>query len=117
MLVAIAIPVFTTQLEKSRESTDLANLRAAYAAGTTAVLTGQVGPNDLTDGDYYYDPSADGSLASSGGATIGQGTGKDGKLDLSAKPTIITYANNTDAKGKVIKVSIASGEVTAIAFQ
>ena len=31
VLVAISIPVFNTQLERSRESTDLANLRAAYA--------------------------------------------------------------------------------------
>lgn len=39
MLTAIAIPVFTTQLEKSRESTDLANLRSAYAEVMTNVLT------------------------------------------------------------------------------
>ena len=31
VLVAIAIPVFTSQLEKAREATDAANLRAAYA--------------------------------------------------------------------------------------
>ena len=31
VLVAIAIPVFTAQLEKARESTDAANIRAAYA--------------------------------------------------------------------------------------
>ena len=31
MLVAISIPVFTSQLEKAREATDLANIRAAYA--------------------------------------------------------------------------------------
>ena len=31
VLVAIAIPVFTSQLEKSREATDMSNLRAAYA--------------------------------------------------------------------------------------
>ncbi|MBR3326696.1 MAG: prepilin-type N-terminal cleavage/methylation domain-containing protein [Atopobiaceae bacterium] len=31
VLIAIAIPVFTTQLEKSREATDLANVRSAYA--------------------------------------------------------------------------------------
>ena len=31
VLVAIAIPIFTAQLEKSRESTDMANIRAAYA--------------------------------------------------------------------------------------
>ncbi len=31
VLVAIAIPVFSAQLEKSREATDLANIRSAYA--------------------------------------------------------------------------------------
>ena len=31
VLVAIAIPIFTSQLEKSREATDMANIRAAYA--------------------------------------------------------------------------------------
>ena len=31
VLVAIAIPVFTAQLEKSREATDLANVRSGYA--------------------------------------------------------------------------------------
>ena len=30
MLVAISIPIFTSQLEKSREATDLANIRSAY---------------------------------------------------------------------------------------
>ena len=38
VLVAVSIPIFTAQLEKSRESTDLANLRAAKAAGVTAYL-------------------------------------------------------------------------------
>lgn len=31
VLVAIAIPIFSTQLEKSKEATDIANVRAAYA--------------------------------------------------------------------------------------
>ena len=31
VLVAIAVPVFTSQLEKSREAVDAANIRAAYA--------------------------------------------------------------------------------------
>ena len=38
VLVAIAIPVFTTQLEKAREATDLANVRSAYAEVVTAYL-------------------------------------------------------------------------------
>ena len=38
MLVAIAIPVFTSQLEKSREATDVANVRSAYAEVVTTYL-------------------------------------------------------------------------------
>lgn len=40
VLVAIAIPMFTAQLEKAREATDLANIRAAYAECSAAQLTG-----------------------------------------------------------------------------
>ena len=39
VLTAIAIPVFTSQLEKSREATDLANVRSAYAEQMSAYLT------------------------------------------------------------------------------
>lgn len=39
VLVAIAIPVFTTQLEKSREATDIANVRSAYAAMVAEYIT------------------------------------------------------------------------------
>ena len=38
VLVAIAIPVFTAQLEKSREATDLANVRSAYAEVVAAFI-------------------------------------------------------------------------------
>ena len=38
VLVAIAIPVFTSQLEKSREAVDEANMRSLYAEATAAVL-------------------------------------------------------------------------------
>ena len=40
ILVAIAIPVFTSQLEKAREATDAANIRAAYAEVMMAYLAG-----------------------------------------------------------------------------
>ena len=45
VLVAIAIPIFTTQLEKSREATDQANVRSAYA---------DVMANYLTNADKGY---------------------------------------------------------------
>jgi len=39
VLTAIAIPVFTAQLEKSREATDMANIRGAYAEIAAASIT------------------------------------------------------------------------------
>lgn len=39
VLIAIAIPVFTGQLENSREATDAANIRSAYAEIAAAALT------------------------------------------------------------------------------
>ena len=39
VLVAISIPIFTSQLEKSRDAVSVANIRAAYAEATTEVLT------------------------------------------------------------------------------
>ena len=38
VLVAIAIPVFTTQLEKAREATDISNIRSLYAEVVAAGL-------------------------------------------------------------------------------
>ena len=38
VLVAIAIPVFTSQLERSREATDMSNVRAAYAEAVAEYL-------------------------------------------------------------------------------
>lgn len=39
VLVAIAIPVFTAQLEKSKDAVSVANLRAAYAEASADYLT------------------------------------------------------------------------------
>ena len=48
VLVAIAIPVFNGQLEKSRDAVSVSNIRAAYAESQTAVLTYTA---DVTTGD------------------------------------------------------------------
>lgn len=48
VLVAISIPIFTAQLEKSREATDAANLRSAYAELTAGLLTDEAVPDDIT---------------------------------------------------------------------
>lgn len=48
ILVAVSIPVFTSQLDKARKSTDQANIRAAKAAATSKYLT------DEDSGTFYY---------------------------------------------------------------
>lgn len=45
VLVAISIPIFTSQLEKSREAVDAANIRAAYAEISADALTGDLPAN------------------------------------------------------------------------
>ena len=46
VLVAIAIPIFTAQLEKSREATDAANIRNAIADISVDYLSDDVVPDD-----------------------------------------------------------------------
>ena len=47
--MAISIPIFTSQLEKAKEATDLANMRSAYAECSAAVLT------EANSGNATYD--------------------------------------------------------------
>ncbi len=54
VLVAISIPVFNNQLEKSRDATDQANLRAAYAEAVAAYMTNET-VSESTSG-YSYTP-------------------------------------------------------------
>ncbi len=51
VLVAIAIPVFGAQLEKSRQAVDLANVRSAYAALQISKIEG-TNPDGSTTGGF-----------------------------------------------------------------
>ena len=57
VLVAIAIPIFTSQLEKSREATDAANIRDYYAEIAVALLDGS------------FEADEDGEVTLTGGLT------------------------------------------------
>lgn len=56
ILVAVSIPLVNTSLEKAREATDDANLRAAKAEATIMYMNDQMGvtTNSLQDGMAYY---------------------------------------------------------------
>ena len=65
VLVAISIPIFSAQLEKAKEATDMANIRSAYAEVVAAYLddstkdhTIEVKLKSDTD-DYVSDKNAE----------------------------------------------------------
>lgn len=57
VLVAISIPIFSSQLEKSREAVDEANLRSAYAELSAAAITGDE-LNTKTEGKIQINHAA-----------------------------------------------------------
>ena len=105
VLVAIAIPVFTTQLEKSREATDIANVRSAYA---------QVVANYITNADSGYSMEVTAKQTQSGwqgesGVLMTQIDGKESELEFSAVTTGGKYlvTISTDATTSAAKVTVA----------
>lgn len=98
VLVAIAIPVFTSQLEKSREATDEANLRSAYAECSAAALT-----NTSTPG-VTVTPGANGLVTATKSVTLNQTTNN---WENSAEPVIggVTLKNAITA-GTAVTVTV-----------
>lgn len=83
VLVAISIPIFSEQLEKSREATDAANIRSAYAEVSADMLTNESSDKkvevtakqkkaDWQGTDYYKDSTIGGQpvKASTTGWTV-----------------------------------------------
>lgn len=95
VLVAVSIPVFTTQLEKSREAVDAANIRAAYAEVMTEVLTGDtVGAHTVTlkqQTDGWQNVQNSTGLTDAG--MVLDGTPKSGGTCSFTYPTSGTNAN------------------------
>ena len=81
VLVAIAIPVFTAQLEKAREATDLANVRSAYAemmveylqwdGKSTTTISDIVVPAKQTQAKWQCDSSASTTMIAEGHQSAG----------------------------------------------
>ena len=119
VLVAIAIPVFTARLEQSRETTDIANLRSAYAAGQVAAISGiDEKTAKSISGSWFYDPNNSYGLVSTAPSkgVVGQGTATDGKTDTTALPSLISYKTSSDVRGKHIKLVFGSEGLTSVKY-
>ena len=100
VLVAIAIPVFTSQLEKSREATDIANVRSAYATVVAA---------------YLVDGSTPAAINVAAKQTVtGWQTENGGQIEYMNGETAATYSYTAKTSGNyTVGISVdASGNVT-----
>ena len=96
VLVAIAIPVFTAQLEKSREATDLANVRSAYAEMMTQYLTWD-GTSTIADIEVPAKQVQDGWQSNGDAATTTIAEGVSGKgISVPANTDKYTVTIDTD---------------------
>ena len=75
VLVAVSIPIFTSQLKKARLATNQANARAAYAAATTGYMLDYA--DTAPDGavSYTYTASTGTAEKDSSAKTAAMGTG------------------------------------------
>lgn len=91
ILIAIAIPTFTTQLEKAREAADIANIRSAYSEAMVKYL----------DGTKKADGSADTS------ATTPEMTQTKAGWDHVTWPEYLGKKDNCEpTKGQIVTVTV-----------
>ena len=95
VLVAISIPIFSSQLEKAREATDVANIRAAYAEASVKSL------------------EADGGVASQ---TTEAKMQSDGNIDKISVEPIGSITITKVEKGKKAKIDIDENGVATLSF-
>ena len=98
VLVAIAIPTFTTSLNKARVATDEANIRSGYAAAMAEVLTKQI----TTEGTINFNGAnvATGSAADMTYTLLVDGTLRK-QTDTSTTPAAYKTKGKYDEKTAV----------------
>ena len=102
VLVAIAIPVFTSQLEKSREATDISNIRSAYAEVVAEYLAS--GADDPYYSEVSLKQQQDGWQNKENNTLYTRVNGTE---------TAVTIADNIVGKSKTVYVNVAAdGTVT-----
>ena len=117
VLVAISIPIFASQLEKSRDSVDEANIRAAYAELSAALISDDgtsTTPAALGLGSGWSGSLTDGSgtitFAFSG---KGLETGWNGGTSVTSTDIGGLSVTNV-AKAVKINFTVTTGAITAI---
>ena len=107
VLVAVSIPIFTSQLNKAREATDVANERAGKAAAVAAYMTADEG---ATSGEtiYFYNASTGEVVASTGRKPSGYGHKYTATQDDPVGVTGVTKGNAVNNTDKFVQIKITA---------
>lgn len=99
VLVAISIPIFSAQLEKAREATDLANVRSAYAEVIANYLTEE--KSDTITVDARQTKPKWQTDSSNSTTHIGTDIGGDGEVSVPAHVAGSQYTVTINSSGTV----------------
>ena len=102
VLTAIAIPVFTSQLEKSREATDMSNLRAAYAEAMATYMT----DNKTASATVSAKQQQTGWQNSGNGSLFTRINGEESAVNVSAKTNGQTWTVHVNSTSTSPYVSV-----------
>ena len=102
VLVAIAIPIFTAQLDRARAETDAANIRSGYAVVAATALT-----DNVTDGTYTL--KTDGTVTGDTDYAC-QGSSANLVADQTIAGQKVTWA-----KGNTVTYTLANNKITITA--
>ena len=109
--MAISIPIFTSQLEKARDATDEANLRALYAEAASALLTEDTNANadDIKDASLTVTKGKDDDVYTAT-ATLKSVQQKDGLEGGKTSINIagIDVASSKFGPGKTLTITLKS---------
>ena len=109
ILIGIAIPVFSAQLDNARRQADHANLRSAYALVQTANILGPfdstVTTSGLVDGNVYLTTGIFGAAGSNNSVKIQTNTHNKTSED-SCKACAVDCATICATAGKEIAVEV-----------
>lgn len=104
ILVAVSIPLVNGALDKARQATDDANLRAAQAVGMVTYLNATAdGAEDSADGTYWYliGDNKNGTLSTKGASAPSEAYGKTSANSERAIKVTIDH-DSTDATKIVV---------------
>ena len=109
------IPIFSSQLEKAREATDLANARAAYAEIVTASLTDGDKPTD-TATVTYNKTTADGKSTYTAVVKLTQKT--PGWTTADAEKSVASIqSNGSPTAGGTCTITVAGNGTVTVEYK